>query len=340
MVNLGDTAIMFGDKKACMYCKQQDTILKKNFKSGSYLYKKVTQGKPLKNGMVFNAIPTWYIPTGNGKGYLHEGLINGSGKIKLDQLLQKNLVLQQKLLKKKRKLRFGEAVPEIGTLAKYGKNFPGDQGFQMTNPWSKQVSDTWGDPLLAGTLGREFGPGKTDNIYSNNYYNNIRMAYPGGDLDTTLSLNRSCNQYNPVPNPSGSNAYPVTYDSGLIYNSKNPQITSFGKKKRKQRFGNLYSQMGPVPAQNYLLKADTFNKLYAGGGQGGPTRPSQGQDKNLFVNTAPDYKVIKSVTSFGKKKGVNFVKPSKEKVKQKRQRVKAGEGKTLVIKNGKVKVKD
>jgi hypothetical protein len=326
--NLGNDPIMFGDKAHCIHCKHQDELLKKKFNSGSYLYKQVTPGTRLKNGMVINAIPTWYIPKANGQGVLKEGII----KTNLKSLLQR------------KRTRFGnDDIPEIGTLAKYGKNFSNGEGFQTGNSWENQVTKTWGDPTLSGTLGREFGPGNTDQIYSNGYFNNIRMAYPGGDLDTTLNLNRSCNKYNPTPDK----AYPVNYSAGMIYDSPNPQISSFGKRKKRTRFGNynLNQQMGPVPSQKYLLKPDTFNNLYAGGGQGGPVRPNKGSNEAYYINQASAYYPIKSVTSFGnsrkklhkklkkllkpKKKVVRFVKP--DQVKQKKQKKKVGEGSVISI---------
>jgi hypothetical protein len=348
---LGNDAIMFGNKETCGHCKNQDLILKKHFNSGHYIYKKIDPGKRFKNGMVIKAIPTWYIPVKNGMGYLHEGTIDGKGKIKLNKLIEKT---------KKRKFGFGQEIPEIGTLAKYGRNFPNGQGFNLAESWSQEINKKWGDPTLSGTLGREFGPGKIDQIYSNGYFNDIRMARPGGDLDTALNTNRSCNIYNPNPSPQGGNRDPVTYTAGMIYDSKNPQITSFGKKKRRFGFGNLYQQMGPVPASNYLLNADTFNVNYAGGGQGEPARPLKGANDKLYVNSSNVYNPVKSETSFGitrKKrhlkqlikekneknesdKVVGFVKPHQ--VQQKRQKVKvkvtAGPGKTLVIKRGIVKV--
>jgi hypothetical protein len=395
--NLGNNAIMFGNTKICEYCKQQHHLLKQKFNSGNYLYKKVTMGKRLKNGMKINAIPTWYIPTGNGQGILHEGIIKDKKKLKT--------------LLEKRNSSFGYVIPQIGTLTKYGKNFPDSQGFNTTDNFNTELAKIWKDPLLSGTLGREFGPGGTDNIYSNDYFNNMRMARPGGDLDTTLGLNKACNQFNPSPSPSGGNADPVTYSNGMIYNSPNPQITSFGrnlkknlKKKLKKNvkkpletinmyksyinnerfkkgervrcmgntpmaslgglscdtfnnystnykqlvpqweekikkltpkgssFGNLYKQMGPVPSQNYLLTSKTFNEMYAGGGQGEPPRPVKGSNENYFINSAPPYIPVKSVTSFGKRQKVSFVKPKKEKQK------KAGEGSILTIKDGKVKI--
>jgi hypothetical protein len=125
--NLGNNAIMFGNTKICEYCKQQDHLLKQKFNSGNYLYKKVTMGKRLKNGMKINAIPTWYIPTGNGQGILHEGIIKDKKKLKT--------------LLEKRNSSFGYVIPQIGTLTKYGKNFPDSQGFNTTDNFTTATVD-------------------------------------------------------------------------------------------------------------------------------------------------------------------------------------------------------
>ena len=318
-IKLGDNAIMFGDIKGCDACKSQDQILKSKFKSGHFLYKHVPINK-IKNYPELkdiSGIPCWYIPTGNGSGYLQEGVIqNPTKKLLQKKLLQKKVLssLQKsplKLLQKsplkllqKRRFRFGDVIPEIGTLAKYGRNFPDGNSFQIPNSWNNEVTNTWVNPLNSGTLGREFGPGNTDQIYTNKYFNDIRMAYPGGDLDTTLNLNRSCNVYNPVPT-SGENAYPVLNSAGMIYDSPNPQIVnnSFGKsnkfKRIRSKFGNLYQQMGTVPEKNYLLNSKTFNDMYAGGGTFEPSRPYKVNNSNIFIGQSPIYYPLK--TSFGAK---------------------------------------
>jgi hypothetical protein len=60
-------------------------------------------------------------------------------------------------------------------------------------------------------------------MYSNNYFNNIRMAHPADQLGTSLYLNRSCNKSTLSNSP------------GMIFDSKNPQIvdmtTTFGTDK-------------------------------------------------------------------------------------------------------------
>jgi len=223
---LGNIPIMFGDTKSCGYCKHQVELLKKlKFVKGvDYIYRTVPLGKTPKQlkdknkkSFTISALPTWYVPT---MGNLRSGFLNH--------------IQLKKILKVKRKMNFGsftDTMQQIGTLTKYGKNFPDNEGFKVQDSFSNQITDTWKDPLLSGTLGRELGPNGTDQIYSNNYYNNIRMAYPGGDLDTTLNLNKACNQFNPSPAPNGGNSDPITYSAGMIYNSPNPQITSFGIKK-------------------------------------------------------------------------------------------------------------
>jgi hypothetical protein len=317
-IKLGDNPIMFGDIKGCGACQIQDSILKKNGK-GHFLYidvHKLRKYPALSNKI--KVMPTWYIPTGNGSGKLHEGVIRRN----LNSLLERKTV---KKTVKRRTVRFGESssdIPQIGTLAKYGKNFPDGAGFQPGTSFMNVITQKWGNPLLAGTLGREFGPGGTDQIYSNEYLNNIRMAYPGGDLDTTLNLNRSCNMYNPVPSPSGGNADPVVNSAGMIYNSQNPQIvnmTSFGKRRNPRRnlFGNLYAQMGPTPEKQYLLNRNTFNSIYAGGGQGEPPRPRQVSNQNYYIGQAREYYPVQSSTGFGRFKKSSLVKPSKKVKKEK-----------------------
>ena len=357
---LGNNAIIFGDTGGCGACKMQKKILKETFKKGHYLYIYSPLSKPALPEI--NAIPTWYIPIGNGKGYFHEGVITQRGvKGKRGYIELQNLLER----KKSSPFRFGETndIPQIGTLAKYGRNFPDGNSFQIPNSWTNDLTQKWGNPLLSGTLGREFGPGNTDQIYQNDYYNNIRMAYPGGDLDTALNTNRSCNVYNSVTTPSGAPAYPVLNSAGMIYNSKNPEIVNMSFGKRKQRFGNnmtsLY-QMGPVPASNYLLSATTFDNMYAGGGQKAPPRPYKIDNSNLYIGQAPIYYPVKSETSFGlrkvnkkhviaikkikkeKKKIVKPVKPVKKvkKDKQKKNNI-IKEGTELILtKFGKIKIKN
>jgi hypothetical protein len=301
--------IMYGDTKHCIHCKNQRKILKGKI----YRYKQVDLNRlpvKLSNGVVINAVPTWYLPKG-GKGF---------GSIKVGSI-------KANTLKTRKTTRFGAiANPIINSLATNGKNFPDNKGFNIPNSWQNDTTAKWSDPLLSGTLGREFGPGNTDKIYDNSYYNGLRMAPPGGDLDTALNLNRSCNQYNPyIATPGGRPADPITYNPGMITNSQNPQITSFGKRTRRSSaktprrsfFGNsLYSQMGPVPINGYLMSPGTFNNLYAGGGQGEPPRPYQGSNRNYFINTFNPYYPVKSLTSFGLRHR-KLTKKVKNKIKNK-----------------------
>jgi len=394
---LGNNAIMYGDIDGCGACKSQDLILKK-YGKGSFLYKYSPLNNPASKILKGYGIPTWYIPTGNGMGVLHEGVIDKDGVI----INGKHIKLRN--LVKNSSFRFGETIPAINTLATYGKNFSDGKGFQVGTPFIGNVTNTWGDPLLSGTLGREFGPGNTNKIYDNNYFNNIRMAYPGGDLDTVLNLNRTCNQYTPVPSGSGPIADPVVNYPGMIYNSPNTQMvnmTGFGKRKkksysrkkvlekrktklkkflrtgplkrlikgkvehnsrvganfrknkkkwklqlkkiekklkqiktqmlrknrktrkkrktrknrktRKTRFGNfnLYSQMGTVPETQYLLNKNTFNNMYAGGGQSTQQKPYQVNSPQTFIGQSKLYNPIQSITSFGVR-----VKQSNKKIKK------------------------
>jgi len=362
LIHLGMSAIMFGDIDGCGACAMQDKLLKEKFKNGHYLYINVNKNKYASALLKNRGIPTWYTPkTSDGYGILRSGVIkNVTEKLLENGHVEKKWVIKPRLNKKKiikQKFQFGNTIPEIGTLAKYGRNFPDKKEFQIPDSWTNEITNKWGNPLNSGTLGREFGPGGTDKIYSNNYYNDIRMAYPGGDLDTTLNLNRTCNQYDPVHTqgtPVGAIDYPVLNTAGMIYNSPNPQITSFGK-RRRPRFGDLYSQMGPVPASNYLLNNNTFNNMYAGGGQGGPPRPYKGDNQKLYINSSPVYYPVKSITNFGAKiskiikkkiKLVKKVKPVKnltnikkdKKDKKVKKNKKPGEGSTLTIRKGKVVV--
>jgi hypothetical protein len=159
-LNLGDNPIMFGDIAGCGACAMQKKILKHAFKNGHFLYIHSPFSKPV---LKLQALPTWYIPTGNGNGYLHKGVIDGNGKIKLKDLLERKKPV-------KRSFKFGQDIPEVGSLAKYGRNFPNGQGFEIQNSFNQDITKKWGNPLLSGTLGRELGPGNTDQIYSNNYF--------------------------------------------------------------------------------------------------------------------------------------------------------------------------
>ena len=175
LYKLGKKPIMFGDIENCGACEFQDQLLRKKFGTGYYyLHKHVAlsklpvniKGKNVKNVITIDALPTWYIPTKNGNGYLRQGVIKNVKKLVIN--------LKKKPTKKnfKTKFKFGEiATPPIGTLAKLGRNFSEkDPGFTTTPSWLQETTQKWEDPLLSGTLGREFGPGNTDKIYSRRKY--------------------------------------------------------------------------------------------------------------------------------------------------------------------------
>ena len=385
---LGKKPIMFGDIKNCGACEFQDQLLRKKFGKGYYyLHKHVSlsklpfhvKGTKGTKGTILtiNALPTWYIPTKNGNGYLQEGVIKSVKKLVINSKKKPKKIF-------KRKFKFGEiATPPIGTLAKLGRNFSEkDPGFTITPSWQQETAQKWGnDVTLSGTLGREFGPGNTDKIYSNNYYNNIRMAYPGGDLDTTLSLNRAASMYN-----ENNKADPVTYSPGLIYDSKNPQIVSmmaFGKKKKKSKKeqiiksinkykkyiklykpGSLlkydkkynyrsknYKKLLPVwknkikQLKKQLSKRNSFgNNLYD---EMGPVpQESYLVDKNTF-DYAGGGKSQQTRLDQGNNKNlfINSSKPynisfGKNSKKSKKKKIVPGENTTISIKNGKIKVKN
>lgn len=144
-------------------------------------------------------------------------------------------------LMNKKKSAFGnhkkivEKDTDFNQLRDYGRTFKGaDNGFQIKNSWNNELTKKWGNPIDSGTLGREFGPGNTDKIYSTKYFNNIRMGRPGDDLSETLYTNRNCNLVN---NPKAA-----TEMTGLFYDSPNPQLVTnqFGRKKRSKSFLVIY----------------------------------------------------------------------------------------------------
>jgi hypothetical protein len=164
----------------------------------------------------------------------------------------------------------------------------------------------WGkgsDVLNAGVGGtRSLGPNNIGEMYSNNFYNNIRMAHPSDQLGTALYLNRGCNI------TKGDNTYS---SPGMIYDSKNPQIVGFGRRK-KNSFG-LYSQMGPAYGSQYIMGPETIRNQYGGGIQNDLPRPQKVGNKDYYIGNFPEYKPIK----FGKK---------------------VGEGSVLTVKKNKIKV--
>ena len=84
--------------------------------------------------------------------------------------------------------------------------------------------------------------------------------------------------------------------------------------------------MGPVPQSNYLLNANTFDNIFAGGSQSTTPAPYKVNNPNIYISQAPEYYPVKSVTGFGKStalrrdvgkknKLVKPVKAKKEKIK-------------------------
>lgn len=57
--------------------------------------------------------------------------------------------------------------------------------------------------------------------------------------------------------------------------------------------------MGPVPESNYLLKSNTFDSIYAGGGQSTNPKPTKVDNSKLYIGQASNYYPIQSTTSFG-----------------------------------------
>ena len=265
--------------------------------------------------------PTWAFPQGGDKYKLYPNIIEDPKMIKSVSSFGK------------RRSQFGN---EFNSLAIYGKNFPDNKGFDIPQSYYGTVENIWGkgdDTLNAGIGGtRSLGPDNIGKMYSNAFVNEIRMAPPGTQLETAINLNRACNI---DKNPSTMKSSP-----GMIFDSPNPQIvdntTGFGRRKRRSRFGNLYSQMGPASeiGNQYLINKDTGNQLYSGARQNETPRPYSIKS-STYIGQAPVYNPIKSA-SFGKKK-----KSKKVKVKQVKKKCYIGEGTILTVskRSGKIKVK-
>jgi hypothetical protein len=313
--------VMFGSSD-CPACLSQVKILMDHFgnkKGLNIVYYDLKANKApnfiKKNKEVM--MPTWV----DTDGKIIRGVI--TDKKKLNTLITKG--------------KFSFGVPEVGTLAKYGKNFPDYKGFEIPPSFMQDTEKVWGkgdDTLRAGMLGRDMDPSKVnDTVLSNEYFYGPRMAQPAGQLGTMLELNKKCNIV------KNGNIGMDTY--GMIYNSPNPQTVGpgFGKRKvkktecvpikktikRKSRFGDeLYQQMGPAYAPGYLVNKNTGKNLYNGGIQNNLPRPYKVQNHKIFIGQAPVYNPIKS-SDFGKKRKSNtFI----------------GEGTTLTISKGKVKIKN
>jgi len=287
-IYLGPNIILFGDHK-CPACLTQIKMLTDYFnnlnQSLDVKYYDLRKKKAPNFLGEMVSKPSWYFPQTKNKGIIIE-----------------NLVLPDKFidLMNKKSSAFGKSTSwgrkdfenNFAQLRDYGKNFRGsDTGFQIKNSWTNDLTEKWGNPIDAGTLGREFGPGNTDKIYSDEYLNNIRMAYPGGDLSETLYSNHNCNLVN---NPKAA-----TQMTGLLYDSPNsPQLVTnqFGRRKKKSSFGSnfLYSQMGPSYelGNQYLVKKNTFSDIYGGATQFEKARPNGVQNKNLYIGKSTTYKPL------------------------------------------------
>lgn len=339
MVNLGNQAIFFGDSR-CPACRAQVKILDEYYKNNGTAMEvmycdlgKIKPPKQILDKYGSYVMPTWYFP--------NKPLIKG---IISPAQFEKNLK------NGKRPWRFGEnktaaeltfeSIPQINSLAKYGKNFPNGKGFEINNSWTELTKRVWGDDITnSGTLGREFGPGGVDKIYTNGYLNDIRMAVPGGDLDTVLNLNSKCNV---VRRPESK-----TNSVGLIFDSNNQQIVpmnNFGR--RKSKFGNLYSQMGPAfeRGNQYLVYPDTVSKLYGGATQYEQPRPGKVNNPLIYIGQSKEYQPLEYYPSLNKPTNFKNERSSKigakasKKNKIRAKTSKIGEGSVLTVKNNKIKV--
>ena len=302
-VNLGKNPVMF-TSPSCPACLAQIKIISDNIKNGNIVYYDLDK-YPAPSFIIDRngnySMPTWVFPDGT----IHKGIIKD--KKKLNSLVSKHT-------------KFGStggaclntdySIPDIDSLARCGKNFPNNKGFEIPNSYMNSVESVWGkgsDALNAGVGGtRSLGPDNIGEMYSNNYYNNIRMAEPAGQLGTALRLNRECNI-------SKGNNTPTFNSPGMIYNSENPQIVGFGVKK-KNSFGKLYRQMGPAYSSQYIMGPETIRNQYGGGIQYDLPRPQKVGNSDYYIGNFPEYKPIK----FGRK---------------------VGEGTILTVKKNKIKVR-
>lgn len=275
-IKFGKDIVLFGSIQ-CPACLAQIKLLNEYFKDkpfeiGYYDLQKKQPPNFLVDKSGSYSMPTWYFPDKNGYGKLIKGVVMPNKFTKYNS--------------------FGNVTPQINSLAKYGRNFPNNEGFQIKGSFQDLTKQKWGNILNSGTLGREFGPGNTSNIYSKNYFYAPRMAIPGGDLSTAIETNRQCNIIN-------SNINPVTKAPGLFFDSKKYQ-------DQVPQFGNRYLLMGPAFERNnqYLVKENTFKNLYAGGTQGPLNKPSKVQDKKSYIGQSPVYNPLKikegSILELGK----------------------------------------
>jgi hypothetical protein len=298
---LGSSPVLFGDSH-CPACLAQVKLLMDSVGQGGVVYYDLSRFDAPdfiadRNGSV--SMPTWVFPDGT----IHRGVI------------RKNL---KSLVKNNRNSRFGKCdsgdpdIPQLDSLAKCGKNFPGGGGMNIPNSFMNTIKDKWGDDYLNAGIGgvRSLPPGQAgiDKYFSNNNLNDIRMAEPGGQLETMFSLNR---RYNQVNNDIGTCTY------GLVYDSKNPQIVGFGRAKKSQFGKYLYKQMGNAYENAPLVRKDTVRDLYGGAIQNNLAVPRSVQNKNIFIGQVNDYN---PVNEFGRKnregKVIHLTKKNKIKVKK------------------------
>lgn len=125
----------------------------------------------------------------------------------------------------KRNASFGY---QIGQVKKYGKQFPNGKGFVAKPNWKQQlVAQGWNPVTNAGTLGREFGPGGFNKVFTSKYFYQPRMAYPGGQLSAAVMLNKNC----------GMAKTPMAkyFDVGMLTDGTATQ--SFGMRRRLKALG-------------------------------------------------------------------------------------------------------
>jgi hypothetical protein len=318
-IELGPDIILFGDSN-CNACVAQYKVLRDHYmglKKPLHVKYYDLSKKPVPSFLAFNGIvskPTWYFPKTKT---LVQSLIlpNDFGKLMGRSRGNKFGSDSTNTIDYKAKdygIRSSNEI-NFNQLAEYGKNFKNpNQGFQINDSWTNTLTNKWGNPLDAGTLGREFGPGNTDKIYSKKYYNQPRMLRPGDDLSETLYTNRNCNLIN---NPAAQ-----TKMTGLFYDDlSGPGLVAnqFGKRRSKKKgvsFGNLYSQMGPSYTDVPLM----MNK-YSGAQQNEAKRPNLVGNKNLYIGQAPTYNPLTA----------NY-----------KINTKLGEGTELILRNNKIIVKN
>ena len=264
IVKLGNDVIMFGSSD-CPACIAQIQILNKYFKNSPptfityYNIKKYQAPDIIMDKNKNYSIPSWYIPTNNGSGKLQLGVISSPETF--------NLLVKSERGKKQ---KFGKIkVSDIGNWAKFKGTFPDGKGINIPNSFINEIDQTWGGgvySLRSGTVGRELGPKNTNKIFNTNYVNDIRMANPGGPLESAVSLNRKKQILNCKNNKT----------PGLVTGSKNPQIVGMNG------FGGL--SLGPA----YKYKFIPAN-FYEGGLSYSTKRPSK-INNDTFISKVKTYK--------------------------------------------------